>query len=281
METSGTRCPKWSCWPGMYPQKKSGWRLDQKYSHWKQTHHFLPDVAGHQIIQRGYRLGTSNWYLWVLTYQRGCWRNHLGHFIRPLIRALWSIFWRALWDHCWGALHNYVGGRWNGCSPRTDGCKELQDRQRSCQSVYQAHWHKGSRIFCSTGCLWQLHQVSSLKEGTRERQRGKLKAIRSYKVDDSTQIMDKSMFLASNSTKDSLPGSATYWQQHSQHSEGHTQERDGELWLQRCYWCEHSRRSRHPHDPSCCGSCRFWRQSSSLHTRYWRSFPGFSQSTTA
>jgi hypothetical protein len=47
-------------------------------------------------------------------------------------------------------------------------------------------------------------KVSSLKEGTRECRRGKLQAISFYKVDDSTQIMDKSMFLASNSTKDSL-----------------------------------------------------------------------------
>ncbi|KAG0711912.1 hypothetical protein GWK47_019569 [Chionoecetes opilio] len=47
-------------------------------------------------------------------------------------------------------------------------------------------------------------KVSSLKEATRERRRGKLKEIRSYKVEDSTQIRDKSTFLASNATKDSL-----------------------------------------------------------------------------
>lgn len=47
-------------------------------------------------------------------------------------------------------------------------------------------------------------KVSSLKEGTRERRRGKVKDIRSYKVEDSTPIRDKAMFLASNATKDSL-----------------------------------------------------------------------------
>jgi len=50
-------------------------------------------------------------------------------------------------------------------------------------------------------------KVSSLKECTRERRRGKVKEIsliRSYNVEDSTQIRDKSTFLASNATKDSL-----------------------------------------------------------------------------
>jgi len=47
-------------------------------------------------------------------------------------------------------------------------------------------------------------KVSSMKEGTRERRRGKVKAIRSYIVDDSTAIKDKSLFLSSNATKDSL-----------------------------------------------------------------------------
>jgi len=47
-------------------------------------------------------------------------------------------------------------------------------------------------------------KVSSLKEGTRERRRGKSKAIRSYIVEDSTSIRDKSLFLSSNATKDSL-----------------------------------------------------------------------------
>jgi hypothetical protein len=46
--------------------------------------------------------------------------------------------------------------------------------------------------------------VRVVKEGTRECRRDELQAIRSYKVDDSTQIMDKSMFLERNSTKDSL-----------------------------------------------------------------------------
>ena len=46
--------------------------------------------------------------------------------------------------------------------------------------------------------------VSSLKECTRERRRGKVKEIRSYNVEDSTRITDKSTFLASNATKDSL-----------------------------------------------------------------------------
>ena len=45
---------------------------------------------------------------------------------------------------------------------------------------------------------------TSVKEITRERRRGKLKEIRSFKVEDSTQIKDKTMFLASNITKDSL-----------------------------------------------------------------------------
>ncbi|CAM1154327.1 Uncharacterised protein r2_g4274 [Pycnogonum litorale] len=40
--------------------------------------------------------------------------------------------------------------------------------------------------------------VSSLKEGTREHRRGKSKAIRSYIVEDSTSIRDKSLFLSSN-----------------------------------------------------------------------------------
>ena len=47
-------------------------------------------------------------------------------------------------------------------------------------------------------------KVCSLKEATREQRRGKLKETRSYKVEDSTQIRDKFMFLASNTTKDSL-----------------------------------------------------------------------------
>ena len=47
-------------------------------------------------------------------------------------------------------------------------------------------------------------KVSSMKEGTRERRRGKVKAIRSYIVEDSTAINDKSLFLSSNATKDSL-----------------------------------------------------------------------------
>jgi len=47
-------------------------------------------------------------------------------------------------------------------------------------------------------------KVSSLKEGTRERRRGKSKGIRSYIVQDSTCIRDKGTFLASNDTKDSL-----------------------------------------------------------------------------
>jgi hypothetical protein len=46
--------------------------------------------------------------------------------------------------------------------------------------------------------------VSSLKEGTRERRRGKSKRTRSYIVEDSTSITDKVTFLASNDTKDSL-----------------------------------------------------------------------------
>src|SRR5437867_10538582 len=47
-------------------------------------------------------------------------------------------------------------------------------------------------------------KVNSLKEGTRERRRGKSKGIRSYVVEDSTVIRDKDVFLSSNSTKDSL-----------------------------------------------------------------------------
>ena len=47
-------------------------------------------------------------------------------------------------------------------------------------------------------------KVCSLKEATQERRHGKLKEIRPYKVEDSTQIRDKSMFLASNASKDSL-----------------------------------------------------------------------------
>ena len=43
-----------------------------------------------------------------------------------------------------------------------------------------------------------------LKEGTRERRRGKFQGIRSYIVADSTCITDKITFLASNDTKDSL-----------------------------------------------------------------------------
>ena len=47
-------------------------------------------------------------------------------------------------------------------------------------------------------------KANSLKEGTRERRRGKSKGIRSYKVEHSTVIRDKNTFLSSNSTKDSL-----------------------------------------------------------------------------
>ena len=46
--------------------------------------------------------------------------------------------------------------------------------------------------------------VSSLKEGTRERRRGKSKGTRFYIVEDLTCIKDKVTFLASNDTKDSL-----------------------------------------------------------------------------
>lgn len=47
-------------------------------------------------------------------------------------------------------------------------------------------------------------RVSSLKEATRERRRGKVKGVKSYIVEDSTRIKDQKSFLASNSTKDSL-----------------------------------------------------------------------------
>lgn len=45
---------------------------------------------------------------------------------------------------------------------------------------------------------------TSLKEGTRERRRGKSKVIRSYIIENTTVIRDKGTFLSSNSTKDSL-----------------------------------------------------------------------------
>lgn len=47
-------------------------------------------------------------------------------------------------------------------------------------------------------------KVSSLKEATRERRRAKAKVVKSYVVEDSTQIKDQKSFLASNSTKASL-----------------------------------------------------------------------------
>jgi len=47
-------------------------------------------------------------------------------------------------------------------------------------------------------------KINSLKEGTRERRRGKSTGIRSYVVEESTVIRDKHTFLSSNNTKDSL-----------------------------------------------------------------------------
>ena len=47
-------------------------------------------------------------------------------------------------------------------------------------------------------------KVSSLKESTPERRRGKCKHPTSYLVTDSTPIKDKKIFLSSNATKDSL-----------------------------------------------------------------------------
>jgi len=70
-----------------------------------------------------------------------------------------------------------------------------------------------------------------LKESTRERRRGKVKEVRSFKVEYSTQIKDKATFLASNATKDSVTLYVAQQQQYDEHHDSHTQERDGELRL--------------------------------------------------
>ena len=58
-----------------------------------------------------------------------------------------------------------------------------------------------------------------------------MKEVRSFKVEDSTQIKDKATFLASNATKDSVTLYVAQQQQYDEHHDCHTQERDGELRL--------------------------------------------------
>ena len=53
--------------------------------------------------------------------------------------------------------------------------------------------------------------LASTKEGTRQGRRGKSMGIRSKKVEHSTRIRDKKMFIASNETKDSLTLYLTQW----------------------------------------------------------------------